>query len=611
MAAAPAVVAAVAAAAAELGDDGRVLLRPSGTEQIVRVMVEAPTQELAEAVAQRVAARSRPAQPAGPCGSWVRVRGRLGSERLRPARHVRHRGLCRLQQALDVVLEGLRRLEYRGYDSSGVAVSSTASSSSRRAPAGSRTWTRRSPPTHPGGIAGTHRDRAHPLGHPLGRRPTATPIRTWMRPTPIAVIHNGIIENFAPLRTELEGAGVELRSETDTEVVAHLLAAALRRRPGGDLAEAMRRVCRRLEGAFTLVAVHLDHPGWWSPPGATRRSCVGVGAGENFLASDVAAFIEHTREAVELGQDQVVAITAGGDTVTDFAGAPPAGTDFNVTGTLGAAEKGGYDWFMLKEIHEQPAAVADTLRGRLSRADRARRAPAGPTQELRDVDKVSSSPAAPAYHSGLVAKYAIEHWTRIPCEVELASEFRYRDPVLDRDTLVVAISQSGETDDTLRRSGMRGSRRRGCSRLQHQRLDRSRASPMRSSTPGPAPRPGSPRPRRSSPRSPPPTWSDCAPAQAPRAEVRDEIGLCSRRCRPPRTDRAAAPSEMDPARALCKGPRRRAAVLFLGRHVGYPVALEGALKLKELAYMHAEGFAAGELKHGPIALIEEGCRSWW
>ena len=352
------------------------------------------------------------------------------------------------QQALPLVLAGLRRLEYRGYDSSGIAVLDGAGGLVVEKRAGRIENLDKALATdHPGGIAGTTG-----LGHTRWATHGAPTDRNAHphldTDDAVAVIHNGIIENFAPLRAELEAAGVELRSETDTEVVAHLLAAAL---PAvdDDLAEAMRAVCRRLQGAFTLVVAHRDQPGRVVAARRNSPLVVGVGAGETFLASDVAAFVEHTRQAVELGQDQVVEITAAGYTVTDLEGSPVEVNPFTVTWDLAAAEKGGHPYFMLKEIEEQPAAVADTLLGHFAGGRIVLDEQRLDAQELRDVDKVFVVACGTAYHSGLIAKYAIEHWTRVPVEVEMASEFRYRDPVLDRDTLVVAISQSGETADTL------------------------------------------------------------------------------------------------------------------------------------------------------------------
>ncbi|HEY3010720.1 MAG TPA: glutamine--fructose-6-phosphate transaminase (isomerizing) [Micromonosporaceae bacterium] len=527
--------------------------------------------------------------------------------------------------ALGIVLDGLRRLEYRGYDSAGVAVvnggmliekragklanldkalAEAAANGDGRAMAGGTTgightrWATHGGPT----------DRnAHPHLSNDGR---------------VAVIHNGIIENFAKLRAELESTGVDFHSDTDTECVAHLLAAELATlraeapvggaeapagAPADLLAEAMRRVCRRLEGAFTLLAVDVDAPG--AVVGARRNSPLVVGRGprENYLASDVSAFIEHTRDAIELGQDQVVLIGPDRIEITDFAGEETAGQDYHIDWDSSAAEKGGYDYFMLKEIAEQPQAVADTLRGRLTETggimlDEVRLT----DEDLRDVDKVFIVACGTAYHAGLVAKYAIEHWTRIPCEVELASEFRYRDPVLDRSTLVVAISQSGETMDTLMA-------------LRHAKEQKARVLAICNTN-------GSTIPRESDAVLYTHAGPEIAVASTKAfltqlvacylvglhlAQVRgikyaDEVAavVTQLQAMPGKVDEVLA--TMEPVRALARDLAGARSVLFIGRHVGYPVALEGALKLKELAYMHAEGFAAGELKHGPIALIDQG-----
>src|SRR3954452_16437258 len=367
------------------------------------------------------------------------------------------------QDARDVVLEGLRRLEYRGYDSAGIAVVAdgtlSAAKKSGKLANLEKVLAERPLPAATVGIGHT-RWATH--GGPTDRNahPHLSADGT------VAVIHNGIIENFAALRAECESAGVEFRSETDTEVAAHLLSAAYEAAPEGEgrLAEGMRGGGRRLEGAFTLVATSASEPDTLvaarrprpapdprPPPRRSSPLVVGVGDGEYFLGSDVAAFIGHTREARELGQDQVVEIDRyRGLAVTDFAGNAVEPKSYTVDWNAAAAEKGGYDWFMLKEIAEQPQAIADTLLGRLGShgelvLDEVRLS----DQDLRDIDKIFVVACGTAYHAGLIAKYAIEHWTRIPVEVELASEFRYRDPVLDRSTLVVVVSQSGETMDTL------------------------------------------------------------------------------------------------------------------------------------------------------------------
>jgi glucosamine--fructose-6-phosphate aminotransferase (isomerizing) len=513
------------------------------------------------------------------------------------------------RQALDVVLEGLRRLEYRGYDSSGVAVLDGELVVEKRA-GRIENLDKAIAADHPGGITGSTgigHTRWATHGPPTDRN--AHPHLDTANA--VAVIHNGIIENFAPLRAELEAAGVELRSETDTEVVAHLIAAELSALSSsgsartGDLAEAMRRVCRRLDGAFTLVVAHRDHPGRLVAARRNSPLVLGVGAGETFLASDVAAFVEHTRDAVELGQDQVVEITPDGYAVTDFAGNPVEVSPFRVDWDLAAAEKGGFDYFMLKEIQEQPAAVADTLRGRLVDGRIVLDEQRMDAQELRDVDKVFVVACGTAYHSGLIAKYAIEHWTRIPVEVEMASEFRYRDPVLDRDTLVVAISQSGETADTLEA-------------VRHAREQKARVLAVCNANGAQIPR-----------ESDAVLYTRAGPeigvaatktflaqiaatqlvglalAGAKGTKYSDEVAreFDALQSMPPLIERVL--DVVEPVRSLARDIAGAKAVLFLGRHVGYPVALEGALKLKELAYMHAEGFPAGELKHGPIALVED------
>ena len=505
------------------------------------------------------------------------------------------------KQAQGVVVEGLRRLEYRGYDSAGIALVHAGSiASEKRAGKLANLDKALADSPLPEATTGIGHTRWATHGAPNDRN--AHPHLGQRRR--VALVHNGIIENFALLRAELEDAGHDLLSETDTEVASHLLEVELA--GGVNLTEGMQRVCRRLEGAFTLVAVDGEDP---DRVVAARRNSplvVGVGDGENFLASDVAAFIEHTREALELGQDQVVTITREGVEVTDFHGAPADATPYHVDWDLSAAEKDGYDWFMRKEIFEQPRAVADTLLGRHDengalQLDEIRIS----EEELREVDKIIVIASGTSFYAGMVAKYAIEHWTRIACEVELASEFRYRDPILTRSTLVVAISQSGETADTLMA-------------IRHAREQRAKVLAICNTN-------GSTIPRESDAV----IYTHAGPeigvastkgfttqlvacyllglylAQVRGTRYGDEIAQVVDQIQlvPDKIQQV-----LDRAEEIYGLARRLAdsrSVLFLGRHVGYPVALEGALKLKELAYIHAEGFAAGELKHGPIALVED------
>ncbi|GAA2241202.1 glutamine--fructose-6-phosphate aminotransferase [isomerizing] [Streptomyces ruber] len=506
------------------------------------------------------------------------------------------------RSALDVVLAGLKRLEYRGYDSAGVAVLADGSLAAakkagklvnlekelsvRPLPAGGTGIGHTRWATH-GGPTDVN---AHPHLDGAGR---------------VGVVHNGIIENFAALRAELADRGHDLRSETDTEVVAYLLAEEFS--SCADLAEAMRLVSLRLEGAFTLVAVVADDPD--VVVGARRNSplVVGVGEDESFLASDVAAFIAHTRSAVELGQDQVVELRRDAIRITGFDGRPADDARaYHVGWDASAAEKGGYDYFMLKEIAEQPRAVADTLLGRIDAAgslslDEVRIT----ASELREMDKVVIVACGTAFHAGLIAKYAIEHWTRIPCEVELASEFRYRDPILDPRTLVVAISQSGETMDTL--MALRHAREQGAKVLA---ICNTNGSTIPRESDAVLYTHAGPEVAVASTKAFLTQLVACYLVALYLGQVRgtkwgDEIQAVVRDL----SHIAGAVEEvlgtMEPVRDLARTLADKDTVLFLGRHVGYPVALEGALKLKELAYMHAEGFAAGELKHGPIALIEE------
>ncbi|HZA03946.1 MAG TPA: glutamine--fructose-6-phosphate transaminase (isomerizing) [Propionibacteriaceae bacterium] len=505
------------------------------------------------------------------------------------------------QAALDVVVEGLRRLEYRGYDSAGVAVVSDGALhvAKKAGKLGNleKLLAEESLPRDGLGVGHT-RWATHGAPNDVNAHPhTSTDGR-------VALVHNGIVENYVALRAELASAGIVPTSETDTEIVAQLLGQQVS--AGVALDEAMRTVCRRLHGAFTLVAVDSDRP---DVVVAARRNSplvVGVGDGENFVASDVAAFIEHTREAVELGQDQVVAITADTVTVTTFTGEPAEVRPYHVDWDLSAAEKGGYDWFMRKEIYEQPKAVADTLLGRHDATGRLTLDEIRISEEeLRRVDKIIVVACGTAFYAGLVAKYAIEHWTRIPCEVELASEFRYRDPIVGPTTLVVAISQSGETADTLMA-------------IRHAREQRARVLAICNTN-------GSTIPRESDAV----IYTHAGPeigvastkgfltqlvacyllglylAQVRGSKYGDEVAAALRELQ---TMPAAISSVLEgigPVLELAAQFAEEPSVLFLGRHVGYPIALEGALKLKELAYIHAEGFAAGELKHGPIALIAD------
>ena len=504
------------------------------------------------------------------------------------------------QSAATPLIEGLRRLEYRGYDSAGIALgTSNKLFVEKRAGklANLEGALSQVPEVHSGightrwATHGGPTDRnAHPHLDNEGK---------------LAVIHNGIIENYSELKAELQSAGHTFHSETDTETVAHLLS-DLRKEHNGDLTIAMREAVKRLRGSFTLLAVHADRPELIV--GVRRNSplVVGLGNGENFMASDVAAFIEYTKRAVELGQDEVVTITPTEVSITDLAGKAISPREYQITWDAAAAQKGGFAHFMLKEIFEQPKAVADTLIGRFVNNQIAIDELKLSEAELKNLKKIVVIACGTAFHAGLVAKYAIEKWSKIPVEVELASEFRYRDPLVDSNTLVIAISQSGETMDTLMA-------------LRHAKEFGAKVLAVCNTNSSTIPR-----------ESDAVLYTHAGPeiAVASTKALLTQIvatyliGLYLGQVRG--VIKSADVSEIynqmlelpaqleqiletvEPLRELTRKFADKNTVLFLGRHVGFPIALEGALKLKELAYIHAEGFAGGELKHGPIALIEEG-----
>ncbi|GAA3884572.1 glutamine--fructose-6-phosphate transaminase (isomerizing) [Leifsonia kafniensis] len=506
-------------------------------------------------------------------------------------------------KSIEVLMGGLRRLEYRGYDSAGIAVIDAA---------GRLNTAKRSGKL----VALTNELAAHPINEGstgIGHTRWAThggPTDQNAHPHlgdngKLALIHNGIIENFAPLRDELLAEGFTFASETDTEVAAVLLGREYQRT--GDLGEAFRAIVGRLDGAFTLLAVHQDQPG--VVVGARRNSplVIGLGDGENFLGSDVAAFVEYTRRAVAIGQDQIVTITPELVSVTDFAGVPVEVEEFEIAWDASASDKGGWSSFMAKEVSEQPDAVANTLRGRI--VDGVVAIPeltAFGDDVLAGINRIVIVACGTASYAGQVAKYAIEKWARVPVDVELSHEFRYREPILTDDTLVVSISQSGETMDTLMA-------------VKYARAEGAKAISICNTQGATIPR-----------ESDAVIYTHAGPEVAVAstkafvaqitalylfalhfARVRGSLTVAE--LAEQAAELQAIPDKI--ATVLLQGPAVKQlatwmsdtrAVLFLGRHVGFPIALEGALKLKELAYIHAEGFAAGELKHGPIALIEPG-----
>jgi glucosamine--fructose-6-phosphate aminotransferase (isomerizing) len=499
------------------------------------------------------------------------------------------------------IVTGLRRLEYRGYDSSGVVaqhgerlgVVKRAGKLDRLVEAlegdplagatgiGHTRWATHGAPNDA---------NAHPHLDPSGR---------------VAVVHNGIIENYRALRAELDGA--VFASETDTEVVAHLVARELDAPDAPDLLEAVRRVVGLLDGAYALCVMSDREPGTIVVARQQAPLIVAARDGVGFCASDVAALIEHTDTCAALLDGQIARVRAGSVEVVDADGAPAEPDSYRVDWDLSAAEKQGYEHFMLKEIHEQPTAVRETLLGHDDGAgkvllDELRIDPA----VLSRVDKVFILAAGTSLHAGMVGKLAIEHWAGIPVDVEVASEFRYRDPIVDARTLVIAYSQSGETIDTI--AAAQHARDQGApviavSNVVGSTLARA-ADGVLYTRAGP----------------------EVAVASTKAFTTQIVAGLLLGLYLAQRRDRIF-PSEVadvldrlatlpdlvrrvveDDAAIVAAAERFRDVgyTMFIGRHAGLPIAYEGALKLKEVSYLHAEAFPAGEMKHGPIALIEPG-----
>jgi len=504
---------------------------------------------------------------------------------------------------VSVLLGGLKRLEYRGYDSAGIAV-------------------------HSGGDEVVVRKRSGKLGKlvelleqsPVQATGTGIGHTRWAThggPTDVnahphlgdagrlALIHNGIIENFAELKQELDAAGIELQSETDTEVVAALLGLEVSRT--GDLEEAFRTVVGRLHGTFTLLAMHRDQPDTVVAARHNSPLVVGLGDGENFLGSDVAAFVSYTRRAVAVDEDNIAVITPQGVRITTFDGTPVEFDEYEVAWDADAADKGGWSSFMAKEITEQPDAVNNTVRGRIvdGHVELPELAELG-DERLQNIDRIVIIACGTASYAGQIGAYAIEQWARIPVEVQLSHEFRYREPVLTDRTLVISVSQSGETMDTLmavKYAKERGTLNVSVCNTQSATIPRESDAAVYTHA-GPEVAVAS-------------TKAFTAQITAlyliglHLGRVRGTLDAADERAAvaqlqelPERLREAVATQEQIAQLAHWMADTR--SVLFLGRHVGYPTALEGALKLKEIAYIHAEGFAAGELKHGPIALIDHG-----
>ncbi len=510
-------------------------------------------------------------------------------------------------QAQDILVEGLGRMEYRGYDSAGVALEVAGADGATRLDVIRRVG-------KVSGLAseleGYSEQSACGIGHTRwathGRPSTGNAHPHTSCDGRIAVVHNGIVENFAELREELEGRGHRFRSDTDTEVFAHLIEEAYA--DGHDLMAAVRASVSQVMGAYGLAVVCADEPGTIAVARKDSPIIIGMGEQGAYVASDVIALIDATRDVVVLEDDQFAKLTPEGIEYTDAEGRAVEPKVTHVDWDLDMAEKGGYPDFMLKEIHEQPRVVRDTLVGRMGANGELDIDELGLSlQELNDIDRVYVIACGTSYHAGLVAKNVIESWARIPCEVEAASEFRYRDPIITPSTLVVAVSQSGETADTL--AAIRDARIKGAKVFG---ITNVVGSPVARESDGVIYTKANKEIAVASTKSFIGQIVSLMLLGLLLAQVKYRLSAKSARTFFRELGDTAEQiqriidecgDQVHEAALACRDAR---SALFVGRGMGAAIAYEGALKLKEVSYLHAEAYAAGEMKHGPIALIEPG-----
>ena len=507
-------------------------------------------------------------------------------------------GYCGHRPAVPVIIEGLKRLEYRGYDSAGVAFLQNGEVTSVKAEGKLANLENKLAAQNvylaTSGVGHT-RWATHGLPTEKNAHPHCDVSRS------LALVHNGIIENYQDLKKELAAAGVRCVSETDTEVLAQLV--GLYYKEKGSLAEAIAKALARVEGSYAIVVVSRDNPGMLYAARKQSPLVMGVGVGENFLASDIPAFLPYTREVVFLDDGEMARIDAGSWQVMDARTLEPIAKDVrHISWDVSAAQKGGYKHFMLKEIFEQPRVIADCLAGRLDRE-------AGQVglPELADLpvpERLFIVACGTSYHAGLWGMYLLEQWAGIPTRVEIASELRYREPILGPGDTVLAISQSGETADTLagvQLAKSRGARVIGLCNVVGSSLARE-ADVVLYTQAGPEISVAS-------------TKAMCSQLTlltlmaltfaAAKGPLPPEAARCLADLgRLPAVLDNALPDMRTRARELCRVYAEARSFLYLGRGLNFPLALEGALKLKEISYIHAEGYAAGEMKHGPIALID-------
>jgi glucosamine--fructose-6-phosphate aminotransferase (isomerizing) len=509
----------------------------------------------------------------------------------------------------DLLLKGLERLEYRGYDSAGLSLLSNGHIDSVRA-VGNLQFLKDAveQQASAGAVATAISHATTGIGHTRwathGRVTEANAHPHFDNEDRVHIALNGIVENFATLREQLQAEGAVFTSETDAEVVAHLIA----RRYDGDLVEAVRRAYAELRGHYAFVAMHADEPGVLV---GARKECplvVGVGDGETFIASAIPAFLQHTRRVGIVHDDELIVIRPDGAQFLDAVSGEPVTREISeVDWDDDAAEKGGFETFMLKEIHEQPAALRQTLAGRIGEAAADLSEIGLSAAELQGLKRVTIVACGTSYHAGLAARYAIEDWARLPVDVEVASEYRYRAPLIDGDSLVIGVSQSGETADTL--AALRLARVRGARVVAVTNVPGSQAT--READGVLFTRAGI----EIGVAATKTFVSQVAALQALALTLATTRGsldpgrladLAASLERLPDLVEDAIRSLEAPIRTLAEGLSDAPFFLYLGRNMGLPVALEGALKLKEISYIPTDAYAAGEMKHGPIALIGEG-----
>lgn len=502
------------------------------------------------------------------------------------------------KEAVPVMMEGLKRLEYRGYDSAGIAVLSNGTINETKSVGKLSRLEAALKTKHISGKTGIGHTRWATHGRPSDRN--AHPHTDCQRN--LAVVHNGIIENFLSLKEKLQSKGHQFRSETDTEIVAHLIEDYYE----GNLEEAVRKALAEIHGSYAIGVLCKDEPGKIVAARKDNPLVIGLGRDENFIASDIPAFLSHTRQALIVNDGEMAVVTKNEVKLFSLTGEPIERESFEVLWDASMAEKGGYKHFMLKEIYEQPKVAYDTLTGRVAKSGRIcleelNLAPS----DVKKLEKIFIVACGTAYHAGMVGKYLIEELARIPVEVDLASEFRYRSPIINSKTLMIAISQSGETADTL--AALREARNLGARVVAVTNVVGSTISREVD---------GIVYTRAGLEVGVAATKTFIAQLVALYLltfYLAQERGLLSiEEIKKLMEEFMDIPQKIDQVlnshnliKELAKKFHKCSDFLFLGRSTGYPVALEGALKLKEISYIHAEGYAAGEMKHGPIALIDE------